>query len=367
MERLETKRGRIDLPAFLPDATRAAVRTLEASELAAVGVQALMVNVLHLSTQPGVDVIRRLGGLNRFMAWPYPIASDSGGFQIFSLITENKKYGSISNQGFLYRPGGGKEKRLFTPEKSIKSQVELGSDILFCLDQCTHPEASKEVQKESVDRTVRWAGQCKDEFNRRTNDHEQPPLLFAVIQGGNNMDLRKRCAESLLEIGFDGFGFGGWPIDNEGRLVDMVAEAAELVPSGYPLHALGVGSPKNILAAWDAGYTLFDSTLPTRDARRRRLYITTGPLDQSSLKDKNFYRYLYIEDKKYIRDSGPIDKNCSCPCCSKYSRGYLNHLFRAKEDLAPRLATLHNLTFYSKLMETLAGMGETGSKGSDKK
>jgi len=356
LEVLETKRGRLDLPVFLPDATRAAVRTLEASELAAVGVQALMVNVLHLSTQPGVDVIRHLGGLNRFMAWPNPVASDSGGFQMFSLITENKKYGSISNQGFLYRPGGGKDKRLFTPEKSIKSQFDLGTDILFCLDQCTHPEASEEVQRESVDRTIAWAEKCKQEFIRRTEKNTGPrPLLFAVIQGGNDSYLRKRCAENLLEIGFDGFGFGGWPIDDEGRLVDMAAEVAGLVPSGYPLHALGVGSPANIIKAWDVGYTMFDSTLPTRDARRRRLFVTVSPMDRSSVRDSDFYKYLYIEDKKYIRDSRPVDENCSCPCCAKYSRGYLNHLFRAKEDLAPRLATLHNLAFYSKLMTTLAG------------
>jgi queuine tRNA-ribosyltransferase len=176
-----------------------------------------------------------------------------------------------------------------------------------------------------------------------------------VIQGGNDSGLRKRCAEELLEIGFDGFGFGGWPIDDEGRLVDMAAEVAGLVPSGYPLHALGVGSPANIITAWEVGYTMFDSTLPTRDARRRRLFVTPSPLDRSSIRENDFYKYLYIEDKKYIRDSRPVDENCSCPCCAKYSRGYLNHLFRAKEDLAPRLATLHNLTFYSKLMTILAG------------
>ena len=356
MEFLETKRGRLELPVFLPDATRAAVRTLEAAELEAVGVRALMVNVLHLSTQPGVDVIRSLGGLSRFMGWPHTVASDSGGFQIFSLITENKKYGSVLNKGFLYRPGGVRAKRLFTPEKSIKNQLDLGADILFCLDQCTHPEADDSVQIDSVDRTIKWAGQCKREFNRRTEENpEKRPLLFAVIQGGNNSELRRKCAESLLEIGFDGFGFGGWPIDDEGRLVDMAAETAGYVPPEFPLHALGVGKPENIISATKAGYTLFDSTLPTRDARRKRLYAAAGTLDRSSIRDKSFYKYLYIEDRKYIRDPRPVDENCSCPCCLKYSRGYLNHLFRAKEDLAPRLATLHNLAFFSKLMAAVAG------------
>jgi queuine tRNA-ribosyltransferase len=353
---LQTPHGPIALPAFFPDGTRGVVRAVDSADLAASGVAAVMVNALHLTTQPGADVVSRLGGLHGFMGWPGPIITDSGGYQIFSLLRENSRNGSVSAKGFIYRPGGGADKRLFTPEKSIQQQMRFGADILFCLDQCTHPADPREVQLASVERTIAWARQCKNEFSRRLEQRrsEGPrPLLFAVIQGGQDPDLRRRCADALIAIGFDGFGFGGWPINEEGELVDMVLRVAEMIPPGAPLHGLGIGKPENVVAAFRAGYHTCDSSFPTRAARRRQLMVATGPWERADLSGKDFYDILHIEDKKYYRDGQPLDPLCSCLTCRRYSRAYLHHLFRIDDGLANRLATLHNLSFYSRFIGVL--------------
>src|SRR5258708_1953445 len=286
---LPTTHGQIALPAFLPDATGAVVKSIDATDLEASGVAAVMVNALHVTTQPGADVISKLGGLHGFMGWPGPIVTDSGGYQIYSLLRENSRNGSVSAKGFIYRPGGGGDKRLFTPEKSIQQQMRFGADVLFCLDQCTHPEDPSEFHLASVERTLAWARLCKAEFDRRLaqRDGDGPrPLLFAVIQGGNDQDLRRRCAEELLEIGFNGFGFGGWPIGEEGELVDMVLRVPEMIPRGVPIHGLGIGKPENIVAAYRAGYHTFDSSFPTRAARRRRLMVATRPWSRGGISRK---------------------------------------------------------------------------------
>jgi queuine tRNA-ribosyltransferase len=354
---LPTPHGPIPLPAFFPDATRAVVKSIDAADLEASGVTAVMVNALHVTTQPGADVISKLGGLHGFMGWPGPIVTDSGGYQIYSLLRENSRNGSVSAKGFIYRPGGGGDKRLFTPEKSIQQQMRFGADVLFCLDQCTHPDDPSEFHLASVERTLVWARLCKAEFGRRLAQREDDgplPLLFAVIQGGNDQDLRRRCAENLLEIGFDGFGFGGWPIGEEGELVDMVLRVPEMIPRGIPIHGLGIGKPENIVAAYRAGYHTFDSSFPTRAARRRRLMVATRPWAGGGISGKDFYDVLYLEDGKYYRDSRPLDSQCSCLTCRRFSRAYLHHLFRIDDGLANRLATVHNLSFYSRLLAALA-------------
>ncbi|MFY9826307.1 MAG: tRNA guanosine(34) transglycosylase Tgt [Thermoanaerobaculia bacterium] len=357
---LPTPHGAIPLPAFFPDATRAVVKSVDAADLAASGVAAVMVNAFHVTTQPGADVISKLGGLHGFMGWPGPIVTDSGGFQIYSLLRENSRNGSVSAKGFVYRPGGrggDGDKRLFTPEKSVQQQMRFGADVLFCLDQCTHPEDASDVHLASVERTIAWARLCKAELGRRLAQRKGDgprPLLFAVIQGGNDQDLRRRCAESLLEIGFDGFGFGGWPIGEEGELVEMVLRIPEMVPRGIPLHGLGIGKPENIVAAYRAGYHTFDSSFPTRAARRRRLMVATRDWAGGRLTGKDFYDVLYLEDERYYRDGRPLDAFCSCLTCRRFSRAYLHHLFRIDDGLANRLATVHNLAFYSRLMAALA-------------
>ena len=364
MKVLPTAHGELRLPAFLPDATRGVVRALDASDVAACGVQGLMVNALHLSSHPGTSVISALGGIHRFAAWDGPIASDSGGFQVFSLLERSPDLGSISDRGFTYRLDRGASRKTLTPEKCIQKQFQLGADIMFCLDHCTHPAQPSDVQRESVEHTVEWARRCREEFDRRAQasaGDERRPLLFAVIQGGDDPDRRHACAERLLEIGFDGYGFGGWPIDRAGGLVEMVEQVAGLVPEGIPKHALGVGKPENVVRGAGMGYDLFDCTIPTRDARHKRLYVFTDKPENVDLRADAFYRNLYMSDEKHTRDPRPLDENCDCLCCQSYSRAHLRHLFAVRDSAAYRLATIHNLRFYAQLMARLREPSGAGS------
>jgi len=356
LKKLETFHGILTLPAFMPDATRAVVRTLDATDLKASGNKCLMVNALHLASHPGISVIKAHGGIHRFMGWNRPVFSDSGGFQVYSLIEGSAKMGSVTKRGFVYRLTKGGEKNLLTPEKSIQRQFQIGSNVMFCLDYCTHPEAEEDKQLESVQLTIQWAKRCKEEFESQLNQQkniEKPPLLLAVIQGGNNKELRQRCIDGLFEVGFDGYGFGGWPIDSQGNLVEAVEIVAQKVPGNYPLHGLGIGKPENIMQAYRWGYNLFDCVLPTRDARHNRLYVFKDKLECLDINDKNFYEFLYIQDKKMMRDTTPVEEYCDCLCCRNYSRAYLHHLFKIEDPVVFRLAAIHNLRFYSRLMENL--------------
>jgi len=345
----------LTLPTFLPDATRAVVRTVDASDVAGCGITALMVNLVHLSSRPGVAAIAAVGGIPRFMGWQGPVASASGGFQAYSLAAGGRKLGSITEDGFTYRFDAKQRKRTLTPEQCIRKQLKLGSDILFCLDYCTHPRAGPSVQRESVERTVAWAKRCKEAFEEQRPEGEDAPrpLLFAVVQGGEDPALRAECAERLIEIGFDGYGFGGWPIADTGGLVEMVAHVAGLVPEGAPKHALGIGKPENLARAFALGYGLFDCALPTRDARHKRLFAFKAGGQRPPTDGTVFYDQLGLDDDKYVRDGRPVGSTCDCLCCRSYSRAYLHHLFRVKDPLALRLATLHNLRFYARLIERL--------------
>lgn len=355
--RLETAHGELSLPAFMPDATRAVVRGLDSHDLEACGAPALMLNIFHLSVHPGVRLIQSLGGHHAFMNWHKPIATDSGGFQVFSLIRQDPRFGTITKDGAIFRLSERDRKRKLTPEKAIQRQLQLGSDIVMCLDDCTDAATPYAEQEASVTRTVAWATRCKAEFERLVAERNgvPRPLLFAIIQGGGDKGLRRRCAEALLEIGFDGYGLGGWPLDAEGRLLaDIIAYTAELSPDNLPRFALGVGKPENVVTCARLGYHLFDCTIPTRDARHRRLYIFQADrLDDVDLSRDDFYSALYIQDEKYARDPGPVSEVCDCLCCTSYSRAYLHHLYAIRDTLATRLGTIHNLRFYTQLMEMI--------------
>jgi len=369
MMRLSVGNHTVDLPTFLPDATRGVIRNIDGSDLLDCGIECLMVNILHLSESPGTRTIQSIGGIHRFMGWNLPIASDSGGYQAFSLTSAPNPLGSVSRKGFTYRFGSRAKKRIMTPEKCINRQFQIGSDIMFCLDHCTHPEADTRSQRESVEHTVEWATRCKTTFEaiqESRGSNVSRPSLFAVVQGGNDPELRRICTERLIEIGFDGFGYGGWPVDDRGRLVDMVATVAELVPSTFPKFALGIGKPQNILAAFQHGYDLFDCTIPTKDARHKRLYVFTAAPSSINLNSEIPYRFLYMQDKRHARDGRPLDETCECLCCRSYSRAYLWHLFNVNEQLAYRLATIHNLRFYARLMKRLRVL-RLGTEKMDKK
>jgi queuine tRNA-ribosyltransferase len=354
---LQLPHGHLRLPVFLPDATRGVVRALDSSDLSRCGVEAVQMNVFHLMQKPGSSVIKAMNGLHQLFGWQLPIVTDSGGFQVYSLIRQNPKYGSLTERGMIFRPDGSTRRVNLTPEKSIRLQMDYGADIVICLDDCTHVDEPLPAQQASVERTIKWAARCKAEFTSRLARAQRRsgkrPLLFAVVQGGGYRDLRRRCAEELLEIGFDGYGLGGWPLDREGNLLlEMIAYVRELVPPQLPTHALGVGQPDSVVACASLGYQLFDSTMPTRDARHGRLYTFTHHPAASTLNGQ-WYSYVYINDAEYIRAGRPISEHCDCLCCSNYSLAYLHHLYKVSDPLFYRLATMHNLRFMMQLTERL--------------
>jgi len=366
---LHTLHGELLLPAFIPDATRAVVRSVDSTDLVQAHVPGLMVNTFHLSGSPGVSAVASVGGVHSFMGWRGPVAADSGGFQVFSLLSENPALGSVTDRGFIYRRARGGAKQTLTPEKCIERQFRMGVDIMFCLDYCTHPVAPTRVQSESVRLTVEWARRCKDTFlrqvdQRRLGDHERP-LLYAVVQGGNDRELRRFCADQLVDMGFDGYGYGGWPIADDGQLVDSVGMVAELTPGEAPRHALGIGKPESVVRAAAMGYDTFDVVIPTRDARHKRLYIACDDFASLTWKAQDFYENLYIHDASFARDRRPVEESCDCVCCRNYSRAYLRHLFDIGDSLAPRLATIHNLRFYTRLMSRIREMLKGDQCGQD--
>ncbi|GAC1405039.1 MAG: tRNA guanosine(34) transglycosylase Tgt [Ktedonobacteraceae bacterium] len=351
---LHLPHGQLSMPFFMPDATQGVVRSLAAADLLACNIQAVVMNTFHLMQRPGSSTIQALGGLHKMSAWHGPIITDSGGFQAYSLIQQNAKFGTMNDDGITFKPENADRKFHLTPEKTIQLQISYGADIVICLDDCTHVDAPVEIQEVSVRRTIAWAKRCKREFERLMQQKrlpkEQQPLLFAVVQGGGFHVLRKRCAEALLEIGFDGYGYGGWPLDADGKLlIDIITYTREIVPSQFPMHALGIGHPQNIVNCVHVGYGIFDSAMPTRDARHARLYTFTGA---TGLTDK-WLAYVYANDDKHIKNDKPISEQCDCLCCTHYSLGYLHHLFKIGDTLFFRLATMHNLRFMTMLTQRL--------------
>ena len=360
---IETAHGTLHLPVYFPDATRGVVRTVDSHDLETCGVQGLVVNAFHLSTRPGAGLIKGAGGIHRFMGWRRPIASDSGGFQLMSMIRENPRYGMVTKRGVHFVDiDGGRKKTLFTPERSIRLQFDLGADLVVCLDDCPSPDAPLQEVAKSVERTIHWAKRCRAEFDRQLKSRHlvagPRPLLFGVVQGGYDRELRARCAEALLPLGFDGFGFGGWPLTPDGELAyDILAYTAGLTPQALPRFALGLGKPEHIVRCYLAGWRIFDCVLPTRDARHGRLYaFRANHLDEVDLQSPDFYHFLYIRDETHRRQHGPISTACDCPCCQDYSVAYLHHLFGVGDPLGLRLATLHNLRFYTQLMERVSAL-----------
>jgi len=359
---VELPHGELSLPTFLPDATYGVVRSVGSADLVDCGITGVVMNTFHLMQRPGSSVVRALGGLHKMGAWPGPIVTDSGGFQAYSLIRQNPKYGSIAENGIVLHPERLDRKLLLTPEKSIQLQLRYDADIAICLDDCTHVDAPFDVQRASTERTIKWARRCKDAFDailrQRRSRGEARPQLFAVIQGGGFRELRTRCAEALLEIGFDGYGYGGWPLDSQGNLLtDLLGYTRELVPSRFPMHALGVGHPRNILECARLGYAIFDSALPTRDARHGRLY-SLGPDPLPASGGSDWFGFVYINDSKHVKANAPIFPDCPCSCCAHYTLGYLHHLFKLGDCLFTRLATIHNLTFMARLMASIGSSGQ---------
>jgi len=353
--KLKTKNGVIDTPFFMPDATRGFVKSLSQKDLEAIGIGPLVINTYHLYLWPGMEIIRKAGGAHKFMHWNRPLLSDSGGYQVFSLIHKNPQMGKITDQKVIFcSPLDGSRHEL-TPEKSIQIQFDLGVDMLVCLDDPPPNAFSKEKIRHAVERTVAWAKRCKIEYEKqlkkRKIKEKDRPLIFGVIQGGEYIDLRKYCTENLVKIGFDGYGFGARHVDSEGNfLTEVLKKTASFIPDDKLKFALGIGKPEDIVRAVSYGWDMFDCVIPTREGRHGRLFLW-----KNKILSGKFYETVNINNKKFKKDFKSVDKNCACELCQNYSRAYLHHLFASKEPLAMRLASIHNLKFYLDLMKKIRG------------
>jgi queuine tRNA-ribosyltransferase len=329
---LESVRGDIPTPAFMPVGTYGTVKAMLPEELRSIGASIILGNTFHLMLRPGMPVIAAHGGLHRFMHWSGPILTDSGGFQVFSL----RKLARISEEGVLFKsPLNGSQVRL-TPEDSMEVQRTLRSDIAMAFDDCTPYPATEIEARESMERSMRWAQRCHVHYYRDT----PPGVLFAIVQGGMYPQLRLASLESLLRFSWGGFAVGGLAVGEpeEERLKILNAVVPHL-PADKPRYLMGVGRPEDIVKAVLAGIDMFDCVMPTRHARNGHLFTATGVIN--------------IRNAVHKVDTGPIDPTCRCYTCEHYSRAYLHHLDRCKEILGARLNTLHNLHFYLQLMQDL--------------
>jgi queuine tRNA-ribosyltransferase len=337
------------LPVFFPDATRGLIKSLDTTDIENTKTNGVLVNTYHLFKDLGIDYIKARGGIKKFMDWNGFVISDSGGFQVGSLIKMNPTAGYVNDKGATFKPVGEKVVKL-TPEKSIEFQMEVGSDMVVVLDDFTGPNATYNEARQSVERTIRWAKRSKDEFEKICNEKnlttEERPLILGVVQGGYFQDLRIYCAQELVKIGFDGFGYGGWPMTVEGKFdLESAKTIADNTPDNYLLYGLGVGKPEDIVSLCKLGYDIFDCVLPTRDARHGRAYVFEG--------DGYEYGFVSLKKGKMLTDDSPLSDKCDCITCKRYTRSYLAHLFRVKDPIAGRLITIHNLRFYSLLMDKI--------------
>ena len=342
--RMRFARGTIDTPAFMPIGTYGSVKAMTPEELEAVGSQIILGNTFHLALRPGLDVIRAHGGLHRFMHWQRPILTDSGGFQVWSLQSLRK----IDEVGVEFRSPVNGDLVLLTPESSIEVQHELAADIAMVFDECTPYPVEREAARESMQRSLRWARRCRDEFDRRKGGTDSDAALFGIVQGGVFADLRRESLAGLLEIGFAGYALGGLAVgEPEGERLGVLETLHPSLPEGRPRYLMGVGTPTDLVKAVARGMDMFDCVIPTRHARNGQLFTSEGTLN--------------IRNSRFQTDTGPLDPQCPCYACRHYSRSYLRHLQQCNEILGARLATLHNLHFYQTLMARMRAAIEAGS------
>lgn len=349
-----TAHGVLETPCFLPDATRAAVRGLDPQAVRAAGIGAVVVNTYHLLLRPGSERIARAGGIHSFMNWKSPVLSDSGGYQVYSLIHRHPDLGSITEEGAIFRSPEDGSEHLLTPERAIDIQFDLGVDMMVCLDDPRPNDAPLDEVERAVERTLRWARRCKDryEWHLSKGDVEYRPLLFSVVQGGMDIELRKSCAKGLVDIGFDGYGFGGRHIDMHGNfLEDILRETARAIPEDSIRFALGIGTPSDIVRTYGLGWDMFDCVIPTREGRHGRTFLRKRDVD---IRSGDFYETLNMSVGGFSEDWSLIDAECDCATCrGGFSRGYIRHLFSVNESLGASLISAHNLRFYGKLLEEL--------------
>ena len=329
----ETRHGVVKTPVFMPVGTLGTVKALSPEDLVTCGAQIILGNTYHLYLRPGCEVIEQFSGLHRFMGWERPILTDSGGFQIFSLA----KLTQIDDEGAAFQSHIDGSRHLLSPEGAVDIQACLGSDIMMCLDQCIPYPAEKPAASDALDRTTQWANRCRNQWQAQ---HKGENNLFGIVQGGMFSDLRRRSVEQLVSIGFPGYAVGGLSV---GEPKDLMLEMADVtlsaLPDDTPRYVMGVGTPEDIVELVALGADMFDCVLPTRNARNGQFFIRTGTIN--------------ICNAKYRYDADPVDEHCACYTCRNFSRAYLRHLYMAKELLAYRLNTLHNVFFYLNLAQQI--------------
>lgn len=315
-----TPHGDVPTPMFMPVGTRATVKGVTPDQLREIGAHVVLANTYHLFLRPGSDLVREAGGLHRFMAWDGPILTDSGGFQVFSLADTLK----LTDEGVEFRSIIDGAKHFWTPEDNMRIQEDLGADIIMQLDQCPPYPAEKEFVATAVRRSAEWAARCKVAHAR------EDQALFGIVQGGVFEDLRAESVSRLAEVGFPGYGIGGYSVgEPHDLMLESLAPVTDLLPADRPRYLMGVGNPTTMLEAIGLGVDLFDCVLPTRTARTGTAFSSEGRMN--------------LKNAKYARDFGPLDDACACPVCATHSRAYIRHLVIAKEMLASTLLSIHNL------------------------
>jgi queuine tRNA-ribosyltransferase len=330
--RVMTSRGTIETPAFMPVGTAATVKAMMPGSVAATGAEILLCNTYHLMLRPGAERVARLGGLHPFMDWHKPILTDSGGYQVFSLKGLRKK---MDETGVVFQSHLDGSKHTLTPERSIQIQHLLDSDIAMAFDECTDWPATHTDAAKSMRLSIRWAKRSRAAFVERPGH-----AIFGIVQGSTYAELREESAKALTEIGFHGYAIGGLAVGEPKReREDTLAATEPFLPAGRPRYMMGVGKPQDIVAAVASGVDMFDCVLPTRSGRTAQAFTRDGPLN--------------LRNAKYAEDTRPVDAECGCPACRRFTRAYLHHLSRAGEILGPMLLTWHNLHYYQDLMRDI--------------
>ncbi|HXG31691.1 MAG TPA: tRNA guanosine(34) transglycosylase Tgt [Thermodesulfobacteriota bacterium] len=334
---IHTAHGTVETPAFMPVATQGSVKAMTPEEIEKLGFEMVVVNAYHMYLRPGHTKVAELGGLHGFMAWNRPILTDSGGFQVLSLSSVRK----IREEGVLFRSHLDGSEHFLSPAKAIEIQNALDTDIMMCLDECPPFPSTYEYMENSVELTTRWARLCKEAKGGSEK------ALFGIVQGGTFPDLRKRSALGLLETGFDGYAIGGLGIgESKEETYEIASFTVSYLPPDKPRYLMGLGMPEDIVESVSMGIDLFDCVLPTRNARNGTLFTNRGK--------------VVIKNAQYADDKTPLDEDCECYTCRTFSKAYLRHLYQAREILASRLLTLHNLYYYGRLMK---GIREALKKG----
>ena len=339
--RLHTAHGTVETPAFMPVGTAATVKAMTPEAVAATGAEIVLANTYHLMLRPGAERVERLGGLHRFMNWPRPILTDSGGYQVLSLTALR----AIDERGVVFQSHLDGSRHELTPERSIAIQRALGADISMAFDECTPYPVDEAAAAASMRLSMRWAERCKAAFVERPGH-----ALFGIVQGGVHLALRAESAAALAGIGFHGYGIGGLAVgEGQARMFDVLDRTVGLLPDDAPRYLMGVGKPADIVGAVARGIDMFDCVLPTRSGRTGQAFTRRGPVN--------------IRNARHLEDPRPLDADCRCPACAGYARAYLHHLWRAEEMLGRMLLTWHNLHYYQELMAGLRAAIAAGALG----